>query len=354
MTKDLRKIAFKAAYYYLERDPQANLPRLMEWVDKRAADGVLTVQRQVFRKIIEEKDSNWYRLMVSLWDDIDDEVRKTLFENLIINANLLSALQTRENREKYRCNVPWAVCLSMSGGRPEEGEGEGELTFDDLDRIIEESRELGTYIYVLYGDEDLLRKADTIALCNKFEDCQFMGFLSGKNLDEDFAGQLLRVKNFIAALKVTGTEADKELEGVMALLHRSKLPFGTFCIYDDAAEGNFAREEFFDWQIDRGAKFCFFLSSLDEESDYLYGMTRLYRESKPLLTINFCKDKAITGGCMACRYYCAVDEHAMVRPCPFVEEKGADLHSSSLLEAYQSPLFMEYYESTPACRGIKK
>ncbi len=95
------------------------MPKLMEWVDKFVKEDVLTLQREVFRKIIAEKNSNWYQLLASLWQDIDGDVRKTLFENLVINANALAALQARESEEKYHCNIPWAVAFDL--GETEEG-----------------------------------------------------------------------------------------------------------------------------------------------------------------------------------------------------------------------------------------
>ena len=344
LAREIKRLALRVVYNYLDKDPQANLPKLMEWVDN-SAGGLLEPQRAVFRKIIEEHDSNWYRLMESLWTDIDSEVRKTLFENLIVNANLLAALQARETGDRYGCGVPWALVLDLGG----EDRGEG-MTFDQLDGVIEDAKSLGTYFFVFYGDWDLKRKDDRIALCNKHQDCQFMDFLSGNNVDDGFACQLLRVKNDIPVLKLSGTEADRGLEPVMDLLRGRKLAFGAFCSYDENSQTAFAREELFDWMVDQGCKFCFFFSAVQEDRDYLYGLTRLYRQTKPLLTINFCKDRAITGGCLAARYYCIVNGSGQVRPCPFVADAGVDIRDRSLIEAYQSPVFRAYFEEAPACK----
>lgn len=347
LAREVKRLALRAVYNYLDKDPQANLPRLMEWVDSRAG-GLLEPQREVFRKIIEERDSNWYRLMESLWSDVDGEVRKTLFENLIINANLLAALQARETGVQYGCAVPWMLVLNLSG----DGQSGG-MPFDALDDIIEEAKSTGTYAFVLCGDRELLRRDERIALCNKHQDCQFMDFISGNHVDAAFADQLLRVKNCIPALQLRGTEEDRALEPVMELLRQRKLAFGAFCFYDEENQTGFAREEVFEWMVEQGNKFCFFFSSLPEDRDYLYGMTRLYRQTKPLLTVNFCKDKAITGGCLAARYYCAVDQSGRAKPCPFIETEGIDVQDKSLLAAYRSPLFRDYFEDCPPCRGRK-
>ena len=61
--------------------PDANIPKLMDWVDKFAGDGPSSFpdQRAAFRRVIENPDNNWYRLIKSMWTDIDDGVRPGLF-----------------------------------------------------------------------------------------------------------------------------------------------------------------------------------------------------------------------------------------------------------------------------------
>ena len=344
---ELKKLGLKAAYNYLDRDPETNMPKLMEWVDKFVKEDVLTLQREVFRKIIAEKNSNWSQLLASFWQDIDGDVRKTLFENLVINANALAALQARESEEKYHCNIPWAVAFDL--GETEEG---ASLSFDQLDNIMEQAKELGTFMFLLTGREPLERKEEVIALCNKHTDCQFMVFTNGLAIDEDFADQALRVKNFIGAIHVTGRTEDLRLDSIFALLKAKKLPYGVYCTYDKSDAEDFAQESFFDDIISRGAKFCWFFSSLKREEDRVYALTKMYRELKPLLTINFCKDTVMTGGCIAGRYYCSLSADGRIKPCSFLSCPGVDLKEQSLLSAYQADCFMEYYKRKPTCRGV--
>lgn len=344
---ELKKMWLKAAYSYLDKDPETNMPKLMEWVDKFVRDDVLTLQRDVFRKIIREKNSNWYQLLTSLWQDIDDDVRKALFENLVVNANALAALQAKESTKKYQCNIPWSIALDLG-----QEAGKVGLSFDELDDIIEQAKELGTFMFLLAGREPLARKEEVIALCNKHTDCQFMAFTDGLSIDEDFACQALRVKNFIPAIRMTDAMENQKLDDVFAVLRAKKLPYGVYCVYDQSNEMDFAQESFFDHVIELGAKFCWFFSSLDERKDRVYELTKEYRESKPLLTINFCKDKVMTGGCVAGKYYCSVSADGRIKPCSFLACPGMTLRDHSLLAAYQSDCFMEYYQRESTCRGV--
>ena len=73
----------RTALSYLEKDPEVNIPRLMGLIEKVAPE---TVQFDVVKKVLRDKDNNWNRLLSSLYSDIDTEVRKTLFSNFIVNA----------------------------------------------------------------------------------------------------------------------------------------------------------------------------------------------------------------------------------------------------------------------------
>ena len=113
MMNSVKRAGFRAMYGYLDKDPDANIPKLMDWVDRFAGNGPNSFpdQRAAFRKVIESPDNNWYRLIRSMWTDIDGEVRKTFFENFMLNGNLIGWAVQEEARERYGCNIPWAILL---------------------------------------------------------------------------------------------------------------------------------------------------------------------------------------------------------------------------------------------------
>jgi hypothetical protein len=81
--------AIKKALEYMDKDPEANFPKLLDWFDKFDIKNTLAAQRKAIREVVENPDSNWYKLVMSLWKDIDPGVRNRLFENVIINASLI-------------------------------------------------------------------------------------------------------------------------------------------------------------------------------------------------------------------------------------------------------------------------
>ena len=99
MVENVKAFAASKALSYLDGDPDKNIPKLLEWVDKFDKKDEWLTQRNAFRAVIENPDNNWYKLIKSLWTDIDDGVRKVFFENFIINSNPL-VLQEKKKCEK--------------------------------------------------------------------------------------------------------------------------------------------------------------------------------------------------------------------------------------------------------------
>ena len=243
----VKKTGMSIMYDYLDKDPDRNLPKIMDWVDQFAGKDVFAAARKQARKVIEDPDNNWYRLIKSLWTDIDDGVRKTLFENFIVNSALIGFPKECDNREKYGCNIPWAILmdptsacnLHCTGCWAAEYGNKMNMDLDTMDSIIRQGTELGTYMYLYTGGEPLVRKKDIITLCERHPDCVFMSFTNATLIDEAFADEMLRVKNFVPAISVEGfEEATDSRRGhgtfqavmrAMEILKRKKLPFGVSC-----------------------------------------------------------------------------------------------------------------------------
>src|SRR5699024_5288848 len=101
---------------------------------------------------------------------------------------------------------------------------------------IRQGKELGIYFYIYTGGEPLVRKDDLLRLCEKHNDCIFLSFTNGTLIDEEFADEMLRVKNFIPSISLEGFEEatdSRRGDGVyqkalnaMKLLHDRKLVYG--------------------------------------------------------------------------------------------------------------------------------
>lgn len=379
MIKNMEAFAVKKALAYMDKDPETNLVKLLDWFDLFDVKNTLEMQRTAIRKVLEDRDNNWYQLIMSLWKDIDSGVRNRLFENFIINGCLLGYQRQEENKKKYNCNIPWAILLDptsacnlhCTGCWAAEYGNHMNLTYEEMDGIVRQGVELGTYVYLFTGGEPLVRKKDIIRLCEDHPDCVFSTFTNGTLIDEAFAEEMLRVKNFIPAISIEGFEEATDFRRgngtyqkiirSMTILKERKLPYGISVCYTSANAEVIGSEDFFDQMVDMGAKFAWFftympvgkgavkeLMATAGQREMMYHKIREYRKTKPLFTIDFWNDGEYVGGCIAGgRSYLHINANGDMEPCAFVHYSDSNIREKTLLEALQSPLFMGYHDNQP-------
>lgn len=166
------KIGLPVALNYLSKDPEKNIPKLMSWVDKIAGDNPnsFPVQRAYIRDVINNPDSNWYKLIMRIFHETDNDVMKTFFTNFILNTNMIGWQTQEKYRKKYNCNIPWAILLDPTSACNKHCVGcwaaeyghKLNLSYEDICSIIDQGRELGTYLYIYTGGEPMVRKKDLI------------------------------------------------------------------------------------------------------------------------------------------------------------------------------------------------
>ena len=381
LVSHVKSAAFSAAintvFGYLEKEPEANLPKVMHVIDQAVPENWYASQRAGIRNAIEEK-GNWYQFILKLFE-LDPGVRKAFFQNFLINASLKGSAKQEEVKKRENCNVPWAVLLDptsacnlhCTGCWAAEYGHNLSLDLDTIDRIIRQGKELGTYMYIYTGGEPLVRKADLIRLCEMHPDCQFLSFTNGTLIDEAFCQEMLRVKNFIPAIYLEGFETANDsrrgdgifqkVRAAMALLKSHKLPFGISTCYTSANYSDISSEEYFDMIIEAGALFVWFfhympvgndavpeLLPTPEQRKTVYERIRKYRETKPIFTMDFQNDAEFVGGCIAGgRNYLHINAAGDVEPCVFIHYSNVNIHDCTLLEALKSPLFMAYHDGQP-------
>lgn len=374
----VKRAAMNKTIDYFLADPETNIVKIMDMLDKVAPKDLFSSQRAAFRGAIDSK-SNWYQLIMHIMNDMNPEVRDELVRTLIVDGNLMAWPKQEASREKYQCNIPWAVLLDPTSACNLHCEGcwaaeygsKQNLSYDEIDSIICQGKELGTHVYIYTGGEPLVRKKDLIKICEAHPDCVFLSFTNGTLIDEDFCQEMIRVKNFVPAISAEGFEEatdSRRGEGTYAkvvnamdLLKSHGLPFGVSCCYTSANAESIASEEYFDWLIEKGALFAWIFSyfpvgvdspaelmASPEQREHLYRFVREMRQTKPLFTLDFQNDGEFVGGCIAGgRRYLHINAAGDVDPCVFAHYSNANIREVSLLDALRSPIFMEYYRGQP-------
>ena len=381
MKEQIAKFSLKQALSYIEKNPEENFPKLLNLVDAVAGDGPDSFpdHRRGIREAIDNPDSSMYKFIMGLFNDIDNDVLKKTFENFFLNAGIFSAPKLTKSKEKYNCNVPFTILLDptsacnlhCTGCWAAEYGNKLNLTNEEIDSIITQGKELGIYMYIFTGGEPLVRKKDLLEICRKHNDVQFLCFTNGTLIDDEFAEELLKVKNFIPALSIEGFEDATDfrrgegtyakVKNAMRILREHKLPFGASCCYTSKNMDSIASDEFFDDLIAEGVKFMFLfhympvgneadtdLLPTPEQRKQIIDKVREVRATKPIFPMDFQNDARFVGGCIAGgRQYLHINANGDVDPCVFIHYSNANIRDKSLIECLQSKIFMEYKENIP-------
>lgn len=339
----------------------------------------MKVQLDVIKRIASDPDNNWYKFALNIWRNIDLDVIKTFFTNFIVYSNIEGKPKRLEVERTHDCNIPWAILLDptaacnlkCTGCWAADYDAKSSMDFDTLDNIVQQGKAMGTYMYLFTGGEPLVRKADVIKLCEKHNDCQFMAFTNGTLIDEDFAKEMLRVKNFIPGISIEGFEEQTDarrgkgtfqaIMRAMEILRKYKLPFGASSCYTRKNTEVIASEEFIDFLVERGCLFLWLFIYMPigvdavsdwlvtpEQREYMYRQIRKFRQTKPIFTMDFWNDGEYVNGCIAGgRRYCHINANGDIEPCAFIHYSDSNIHTSTLLEAYKSPLFQAYRKNQP-------
>ena len=374
----LRKFGIEQAFNYIYKDPEKNMLRIMDWADKFAGEYFVT-QRRMIREAITNPAHPYYTYVRRLFTDVDPNVAKTLAVNFFIKAALIGWRREEDLRKKYDCNIPWAILLDptsacnlhCTGCWAAEYGNRLNLSYEEMDDIICQGKELGVYLYIYTGGEPLVRRKDLIQLCEQHADCVFLCFTNATLIDEAFADEMLRVGNFVPAISLEGSEEAtdgrrgngvyQKVMDALALLRRKKLVYGISSCYTSVNYESITSEEYLDSLIDMGAYFIWYfhympvgndaaphLMPTPEQRRGIYERIRRYRSEKPLFAMDFQNDAEYIGGCIAGgRRYLHINANGDIDPCVFVHYSDSNIREQTLLGALRSPMLMAYHRGQP-------
>ena len=367
---------------HLDKDYEKGLLKIVDLTETFAKDRFTPESYASVRKAINEPDNKWMQYTKRIFNELSPNVIRTTMMNLGFEAMLSGRKIMYESREKYQCNVPWLILmdptsacnLHCTGCWAAEYGHTLNLSFDDMDRVVTQGKELGVFVYMLTGGEPLVRKADVLKLCAKHKDCIFHAFTNGTLVDEQFCQDMDKVGNLSLSISLEGYEEvndgrrgegvyDKVMEAMDLLKAHGQL-FGTSICYTSKNIETVTSDKFIDMIIDKGCRYAWYfhympvgndaaveLMPTKEQREYIYHRVREIRgksSGKQIFAFDFQNDGEFVGGCIAGgRYYFHINPNGDVEPCVFIHYSNVNIHDVSVLEALQSPLFMAYKEGQP-------
>ncbi|MEQ2558464.1 radical SAM protein [Lachnospiraceae bacterium CLA-AA-H185] len=386
LAEQLERKAFSAAIDValrrINKDREKGLLEIVDLTEKFMGDNFTKEAYEGARAMIKNPDHKWMRYVNRLLDETDPHVAKMTALNLGYQAAFYGTKTIRKMREVHDCNIPWLILmdptsacnLHCTGCWAAEYGHKLNLTFEELDSIVTQGKELGIYFYMMTGGEPLVRKADVIKLCEKHNDVAFHCYTNGTLVDQAFCDEMKRVGNLSLSISLEGFEDTNDFrrgDGVYAkvlhamdLLHENGLLFGNSVCYTRKNMDAVTSDEFFDLLIEHGSRFAWYfhlmpvgmeaspeLMPTKEQREYIYHRIREVRGregGKEIYVMDFQNDGEFVGGCIAGgRNYCHINPKGDVEPCVFIHYSGANIREKSLLECLKQPLFMAYRDNQP-------
>ena len=386
LTHEASRVAFSAlinsTIKYVNKDREKSLMKLVDLSERFMGDNYPKESYEGARSLIQDPDGKWMKYLNKALDEIHPNIIKTAALNLGFEAGLYSTKKIRKMREVHECNIPWAILidptsacnLRCKGCWAAEYGHKLSLSYDELDNIITQGKELGIYFYLYTGGEPLTRKDDLLKLCEKHNDCEFHAFTNGTLIDDEFCKRVVDVGNFTMSVSIDGSkEVNDERRGegvydkIMAGMEKLKehgILFGTSVCYTSQNVYSVTSDDFLDMLIEKGSRFIWYFhympvgndAAIDllptpEQREYMYHRVREIRGlegGKPIFAIDFQNDGEYVGGCIAGgRNYLHINPNGDVEPCVFIHYSSANIKEVTLLEALKQPLFMAYRDNQP-------
>lgn len=367
---------------YINKDPQKNLIKLTDKVEKFAGGMFPSKNYESIRQGLQDEENIWTQFALGVIKDVDHDVLKKMALAFGLGAGYHGTKAVRKNREKYKCNIPFQILLDPTSACNKKCEGcwsaeygsKENLSYEEMDDIVSQAKELGTHFFMFTGGEPLLRKKDIIKLCEEHPDCAFLSYTNATLIDEAFCMEMKRLGNLSVAISIEGMEKETDArrgEGssdtalaAMDLLRKNKCFFGISVCYTRDNIESVTSDDFIELMIEKGVKFAWFFNYMPvgknavvdlipttDQRERMYSRFRELRNSKsgkPLFIIDFQNDGEYVGGCIAGgRNYFHINSAGDIEPCVFIHYSDSNVRTHSLLEALQNPLFKAFYHNQP-------
>jgi MoaA/NifB/PqqE/SkfB family radical SAM enzyme len=309
--------------------------------------------------------------------------RKILIKAAVINQLLIGTNKRKDFCEQHgfyppgffvispsmKCNLKCVGCYAGYYNKS------AELTFDEIDDVLNQAKKMGIYFCVVSGGEPLFHPR-IFDIFKKHNDMIFHMYTNGTLIDKDICRKLTEVGNVLPAISIEGYREDTDarrgpghfdrIMKAMDLLKEAKILFGFSATLTRDNTEILNSDEFIDFMIAKGCILGWYfmyvpigsepnlelMQTPEQRGDQIERLARL-RSTQPILLADFWNDGPVVGGCISGgRKYFHVNANGDIEPCVFCHFATHNIRSASLEEALRSPLFTSIQCQLPSYENL--
>ena len=352
----------KQAIKYIEKNPMENIDRIIGLANKIA---ILPSHKEAIglaTEMLEDKKGVPYKLVERLTNDLNTNSLKTFAVNFFVNAYLEGEIALLKNKEKYNCEIPWAILMEPTPACNlkckkcfnSNNLNSNSLSYETISRVVKQEKELGGYVYAYLGGEPLIKKDEIIKIAENNKDALFLIATNGTLIDKGFIERVVNVGNIMFAINIDGFEKEtntrkgdgvyKKIINSIDILKQYKVGFGFITLYDDENIDCIISERFIDFMIKKGCLFGGFFNNGNSTSKN--NITKVqktiekYSENKAILLASFNnEDEEKKPKFLADKSYIYIDCSGNINPSLFERKSNINIKNMDLVEALQFPIF---------------
>ncbi len=362
---------------WIEKDPDEHLPTAIDLILKAP---LKAEHRNQLVALKDELHTNptIRQLIERVVTLTDANVKRRLLINVLLRGYLAGQKHQQDLSKEWGVNVPAAILIDPTSRCNLTCEGcwagaygtRDELSFEEVDRIITEAKELGIFFMAFSGGEPTLWPS-LIELCRKHQDIGFMMYTNGTLIDAEMAEAFREVGNISPTISIEGdrewTDARRgegvydQIMAAMDQLREHGVAFGASVTLTRQNCFEVFGDKFVDHLINKGVLYIWSFHYMpigrnpdynrritpEQRADLVHRVGRL-RTEKPILIADFWNDGHLTYGCIAGgRGFFHIAADGAVEPCAFAHFSNMNIKGSSLKQVLQSPLFRAYKQRQP-------
>ncbi|MDP4281429.1 MAG: radical SAM protein [Bacteroidota bacterium] len=369
----------KTLVSYIDKNPVSNAVKVLRLMEKLSFFSENKPAITKVKNTISDPLNPWNEFFRRFKSEVNDNSRKKFLSNFLLNGCIMTTNKKERLRHNLSRNIPWTLLidptsacnLHCTGCWAADYSRTDQLSYEQINCLINEAKQLSIHFFLFSGGEPLLRKDDLLRLCREHNDSYFIAFTNGTLVDDKLAEEIAQVGNFALLFSIDGMEAStderrgkgtyrKVLQGMKSMRKFGNL-FGFSTTYHRYNTEEIGSEEFMDLLESQGCRFGWYFTYIpigrDAHPDYIvtplqrklmYEKVREFRRKRPLFLLDFWNDAEYIDGCVAGgRYYCHINAKGDAEPCAFIHYSNANIREMNLLDILNTPLFQQYRKNQP-------